>query len=640
MKKFISILKGFIVFLKNQTKKQGFWGKISFFTLGIASTLWFVIRVLPKPSRAAYPCMRAAAPLASSFVIYIIGLTTLTFTLKKVREKIMQSKYTFAALFGLTALTAGIITIVNTNTVADARSLAVAQNPNEPVGEAKGIFPGRVVWVHDNDATDINCSNEEDDYWSDDANADQDVISAMLSEGLRDLTGTSGDATAWDSLFHYFNRSHGKGNVGYTSGEKIVIKINLNGEMNSFTSTPPKNINTSPQICYAILEQLVNVAGVAESDISIGDPNIECNDVTFNKCHTAFPDINYWGTDAGRTQAEQSSAKVFFASDGSASDWLPQAYVDAAYMINLPVLKKHHRAGISLCSKNHFGSIGAYTGGAWHLHPSLPCPEATGVASNGDYGVYRGFVDIMGHKDLGGKTILYLIDGLWGSTNWGHPPVKWAMSPFDNKWPNSLFLSQDPVAIESVGYDFLFNEFDEDHPTEGEFVGDDKGPFPQFAGTDDFLHQAADITARPVDIDYDPENDGSILGSLGTHEHWNNATDKKYSRNLNPETGTGIELYYVDGVSSVKYTNDDSKLRIFPNPASDYITVALTDFGVDNFSARIYTLNGQLVFSESFNNGSDIIRQKIQINNLDENVYLLTIDAAGKKFSKTFVKSE
>jgi hypothetical protein len=214
------------------------------------------------------------------------------------------------------------------------------------------------------------------------------------------------------------------------------------------------------------------------------------------------------------------------------------------------------------------------------------------------------------------------------------------MSPFNDDWPNSLFLSQDPVAIESVGYDFLFNEFDENHPTEGEFVGGDKGPFPHFAGTDDFLHQSADITARPSGLDYDPENDGTVLGSMGTHEHWNNATDKKYSRNLNSETGIGIELFYVDGISPVKYTNDDSKLRIFPNPASDYITFALTDFGVDNFLVRIYTLNGQLVFSESFNNGSDIIRQKIQIYDLDENVYLLTIDAAGKKFSKTFVKSK
>jgi len=39
---------------------------------------------------------------------------------------------------------------------------------------------------------------------------------------------------------------------------------------------------------------------------------------------------------------------------------------------------------------------------------------------------------------------------------------------------------------------------------------------------------------------YDPEHDGIPLASLGVHEHWNNAVEKKYSRNLG--TGQGIEL--------------------------------------------------------------------------------------------------
>ena len=33
------------------------------------------------------------------------------------------------------------------------------------------------------------------------------------------------------------------------------------------------------------------------------------------------------------------------------------------------------------------------------------------------------------------------------------------------------------------------------------------------------------------------------LESLGVHEHWNNAADKQYSRNL--ETGDGIELIFL-----------------------------------------------------------------------------------------------
>ena len=33
--------------------------------------------------------------------------------------------------------------------------------------------------------------------------------------------------------------------------------------------------------------------------------------------------------------------------------------------------------------------------------------------------------------------------------------------------------------------------------------------------------------------------------SQGVHEHWNNATDKQYTRNLG--TGNGIELKYITG---------------------------------------------------------------------------------------------
>ncbi|MBN2761958.1 MAG: DUF362 domain-containing protein, partial [Bacteroidales bacterium] len=519
----------------------------------------FLVRVIPKPSRVNYPCMKAAMPLASSFVAYIIGITGFTLFFRKARERLYQSKYLLAAVFVVLGLLAGAMALVNTDNViiANAADLQGPQAVNEPIGVAKGIYPGRVVWVHDADATDENCANVTGDYWYSDANTNQAVVNEMLSDGLQQMTGAATDAAAWDKIFKYYNQNHGNGDVGYQDGEKIAIKINLNG-INNFPQD--KNINTSPQICYALLDQLVNVVGVAQTDISIGDPNCDMNNATYNKLNAAFPDVTYWGSGSGRTAAAKSATNVLHSSDNSANrfdDPLPQAFLDAAYLINIPVFKKHHRAGISLSTKNHFGSIGEYTSGAWHLHYSLPSPDATGESVNGQYGIYRCFVDIMGHKDLGDKTVLHLVDGIWGSTNWGHPPVKWRMTPFNNDWPNSLFLSQDQVALESVGYHFLYHEFDDAHPTEGLPATDNKGPFPRFEGTDDYLHQAADPANWPVGIQYDPEADGTVLGSLGTHEHWNNATDKKYSRNLG--TGNGIELVLVeDGIVNVSSVIDSS----------------------------------------------------------------------------------
>ncbi len=40
---------------------------------GVLALAWFLIRVVPKPSRASYPCQRAAFPVASGFVIWLCG---------------------------------------------------------------------------------------------------------------------------------------------------------------------------------------------------------------------------------------------------------------------------------------------------------------------------------------------------------------------------------------------------------------------------------------------------------------------------------------------------------------------------------------------------------------------------------------
>jgi hypothetical protein len=515
---------------------------------GFGAFLWFLIRVIPKPSRARYPCMRVAAPMASSFVIGLAGFLSSVIFFKKARASMYRARYGLFALCVLGGLAFGLLGLSQSAPSASANargagpaSLASLNAPNEPMGVGKGIYPGRVVWVHDPAATNEKYKNGGRRLWFDDSNTDQAVVSSMLERGIEGLAGASSVKDAWERLFRDFNSKRGRGDRGYKKGEIIVIKINLNGTGNGL-----ENINTSPQLCFSLLEQLTKAVGAAEGDIYIGDPNIDCDERQYERVLKGFPGLKFWGRRPGRIRPESSPTDLIFASDGGMKDPLPQAYVDAAYMINAPVLKKHHRAGISLAAKNHFGSIAPFNGnGAFGWHYSLPVPNGMGDNSNGSYGVYRCLVDFMGHKDLGGKTILYLMDGIWGSTNWGHPAIKWRMAPFSKDWPSSIFLSQDPVAIDSVGYDLLHAEFDRRHPSEGRYdPRDDKGPFPQYDGVDDYLHQAADSRNWPRGFSYDPEKDGIPLSpSLGVHEHWNNDRDQKYGRNLG--RNEGIELTYI-----------------------------------------------------------------------------------------------
>ncbi|MFW5820195.1 MAG: hypothetical protein ACOCWA_02825, partial [Bacteroidota bacterium] len=58
-------------YLRDSLKRIKIPSRIIFIVMGIASTIWFLARVIPKPQRAGYPCMKAAFPFMSAFVVWI-----------------------------------------------------------------------------------------------------------------------------------------------------------------------------------------------------------------------------------------------------------------------------------------------------------------------------------------------------------------------------------------------------------------------------------------------------------------------------------------------------------------------------------------------------------------------------------------
>jgi hypothetical protein len=143
------------------------------------------------------------------------------------------------------------------------------------------------------------------------------------------------------------------------------------------------------------------------------------------------------------------------------------------------------------------------------------------------------FVDFMGHKLTGEKTFLYLIDGLYGSENVaGKPSGKWKLTPFNGNWPNSLFASQDPVAVDAVGLDFLSSEWP---------------AMVDINYADMYMLEAALADNPPSKSFYDPEKDGVRMKSQGVVEHWNNPVDKKYSRNLGKNEGIELVFKQIGG---------------------------------------------------------------------------------------------
>jgi hypothetical protein len=529
-------------FLPPHARKRRCLSAVAFSFLGIGSLVWFLVRVVPKPSRAAYPCMRVAAPMASTFVLWLLGLGTSFLFVKRARAFLVRSKFLMAAFCLVIGGIAGGIFISTPRSPACAATFGA----NAPQGVAKGANPGRVVWVHD--STVSNWKGFGDGHWWEGTHTSQAVVDQMMSRTLRALSGKPDDASAWDTLFRYFNVAHGRGNKGYAAGEKISIKANLVGGgrlagwCNVDTGTYAMYckldyMNVSPQMMRAVLRELVNVVGASQSDISIGDPTAYFPAQFFDSLHAEFPGVNFIdckGT-SGRTKAEFSTLPVYWSCrpTGVFQDYVTRHDSAATYLINLAAMKSHLGAGITACAKNNYGSLIRLPvdSGCYDLHQSL-------AFLTPQMGNYRALVDLMGHAQLGGKTLLYLVDGLYsGNHNIDTVPHRWPVAPFNGGWTSSVFASQDPVAIESVLFD-LFQ------------LDTDSYAYPKIAGALDYLIEASQANSPPSGTFYDPDHATatSRLSSLGVFEQWDNAVDRKYTRNLG--TGNGIELVFIDGATT------------------------------------------------------------------------------------------
>jgi hypothetical protein len=492
--------------------------KIIFIIVSVLSTFWFLIRIVPKPSRATYPCMQVAAPIMSGFVIWLLSVSGAWLAFKKTKNRFIQAKYLAAFSFAVVGVLFAIIAITNHSETAKAGNVEPWYKPNMPIGEARGINPGRVVWAHNPKI--VSWDGKTGDWWED-KYVSQAETDKLLADALKELTNTKDEKSAWNALFVYFNQKKLGIKTGYSPNAKIAIKINQN---NTYTHANSPEINTTPQLVLSMLSSLIKKANVPQKNITLFDPSRFITDDIYNKCHSVFPDVVFMdniGGD-GRIKADYDYNAIPYSKDnGRLANGLAKSAIEATYIINMAVLKGHVGQGATLCAKNYYGITSIHAD--WHknVHDNFD-QDRDGKDK------YMTFTDYLGHKDLGEKTMLFLVDAIYANKYVaGIPSFKFQMTPFNNAWPNSLLLSQDGVAIDAVGMDFIINEWPD---------------APELKYCDMYLKESAMANNPPSGTFYDPERDGTRLPSLGVMEHWNNTIDKKYSRNL--KTGNGIELIY------------------------------------------------------------------------------------------------
>ena len=277
-----------------------------------------------------------------------------------------------------------------------------------PSGSGQPMQKSKVVLVKHDGATDENGVGSAD------------IVGRMVHRSVRELTGKDSLREAWRE---------------FVSPDDVVgLKVNVRGG---------RNLSTQPCVVDAIVEGLVK-AGVRPNNIIIWDAwNRELVRAGYI-LNDSDEGLRCYGTDRGtykpdrdprrRTSGEAwkpfYSAKPVMVEDKAV--YFSKILVDEiTALINVPLIKDHRIAGVTVSMKNHFGSI---------LNPN----DLHGNRCD----PYLGALNATG--PIKGKTRLIIVDGLRALYNGGprdNPQWKWRQ--------NSIIASTDTVAIDQLGLEII-----------------------------------------------------------------------------------------------------------------------------------------------------------------------------------------
>ncbi|MCF6159019.1 MAG: DUF362 domain-containing protein [wastewater metagenome] len=250
-----------------------------------------------------------------------------------------------------------------------------------------------------------------------DGKPDLTVIQRMMDEGMFALTGKKTTAGAWRSFF--------------SPQDVVGIKIN---------PIAGKKLSTRPEVVHAIILSLL-AAGVKENNIIVWDRfegHLMFAGYQLNKGSSG---VRYYGTE----QTAGYNNEVYYESEdddptireknGVRSLFSNIATRQVTAIINVPVMKNHGIAGVTLCLKNlAFGVVNNTA----RFHPS-------------PYFCDPAISEICVHPAMQSKVRLHIVDALQACFDGG--PV--GMKP-NMMWNEErLFFGTDPVAIDRIGLEII-----------------------------------------------------------------------------------------------------------------------------------------------------------------------------------------
>jgi len=124
-------------------RTDSMYHKLIFPIVGLVALVWVIVRVIPKPSRAEYPCQQAAIPVAFSFMAWISASTLGVFLVRISRNYFNRKRIIFAGALCIIGLSIfGVAQLLNSSDLSATNQSATylspfSKNPINPLVQPK-----------------------------------------------------------------------------------------------------------------------------------------------------------------------------------------------------------------------------------------------------------------------------------------------------------------------------------------------------------------------------------------------------------------------------------------------------------------------------------------------------------------------
>jgi uncharacterized protein (DUF362 family) len=654
------------------------WLKAVFVLSGVLSLVWFLLRVIPKPSRACYPCQRAAFPIASTFIIWLTGSVVTFHSFRNAKKMFGNKKLVSLGLFALSIalfLFTFLLLPVD-NAVAKAKSFGLddpALKVEYDLASDQFIDPKATVSIVKSVESDV-------------ISIDKSEVEAMVREAVREAGGLDdiiddGDTVVLKpNIVLYDYRGLALSNTAngmvtdwriVAATAKIVRELNPHGTI--FVMEGTAGASTSG--AYVLLNY--TRALIPEVDAFLALEEVSGNFQEFNSdklVAITLPEA---------MKLYPDNLKIY----NSPKYYLNKIYYNADVLISLPVLKNHETAGTTGAVKNlGIGATPANIYGAesgsharWYAGTKPPINHTP-------YYLHRWIHDFYCAR----PADFAIMDGLQGYSygpNYNYQPTAgWGINNHQQNM-RVILASKDPIALDAI--EALVSGDDPTKVSHLVYLNNDglgcaDANAIKVLGTrvhsikKNFPHQvnesasdAQDFSAPGSGLRYVHYDDNSLEISLSNtadvtkveieidNQDYNKIIVSAFDKimvDLSDYTITDSSLtIYIQDIflnSDVfkitgNYDNDitstaslfsNKNFKLYPNPAGDFINIHMNNQYTGILNVTVHDQYGRQLLKRYGNKQTIDYSEKITISGLAKGYYIITVYTTDSFISENICK--